>query len=589
MTRDDSAPSETGSSETSSSETGRSSRRSFLRASGVGALGIATGALGAVAIGQAARPHPDSTYGFTPLKARHEPGFDHIVVMMFENRSFDHMLGRLYTEETVPEGQKFEGLQSGDHSNTAPDGTVVAAHVYEGTTDDIMSQPNPDPGEYYSHVNTQLFGVVDPASNEDLSQHPVEAPWNAPKKGQKPDMSGFVRDYIINYRLARGTDPKPEEYARVMGGFSPEMLPVLSALAQGFGVYDHWFCAVPSQTFCNRSFFHAGTSHGFVTNVQHGGQKKWLDAPAVPTVFNRLEDAGKTWRVYYDADQVVSLTGMLHAPSIEKYWKTNFRSMEQFHKDAADGNLPDYAFIEPRMVFDHNDMHPPVSKPEVVADPDGGEPFDSAMSDMRAAEALLAEVYTSVRSGTSKKGSNAMNTLMLVTFDEHGGIYDHVPPPTALPPTKDGEAGEMDFTFDRLGARVPTIAISAHTAAGTVINDVMHHGALVKTLCEQHGLAPLTQRDAAATSLHNAVNLKTPRQPALWPDVHRPYVPKNPEAGLSKPTDEKHRDRPLTAPALGLIGLLLARYEPDAELPSSYGDAYEVLTKHGEGLFGVSD
>lgn len=182
-----------------------------------------------------------------------------------------------------------------------------------------------------------------------------------------------------------------------------------------------------------------------------------------------------------------------------------------------------------------------------------------------------------------------MNTMLLVTFDEHGGIYDHVAPPAATPPTKGADPGEMDFRFDRLGARVPAIVISAHTAAGTVINDEMHHGSLVKTLCEQHGLTPLTRRDADATSLRNAVTLKTPRQPALWPDVHVPYVAKNPEAGRTKPTDAAHRDRPLTAPALGLIGLLLAKYEPKAALPRTYGDAYDVLQKHGQGLFGVRD
>lgn len=566
------------------------SRRNFLRASGIGAVGVAAGAIGAAAITRGSQDHgdPDATYGFTPLPARPEPGFDHVVVLMFENRSFDHILGRLYTAGTVPSGQRFEGLQSGEHSNAAPDGTVVPAHVYEGSTDQIMSQPDPDPGEFYSHVNTQFFDVVDPDTNADLAAHDLAAPWNAPRDAEAATMSGFVRDYVINFRLERGKEPMPHEYAAVMGGFTPEMLPVLSTLARGFTVYDHWHCAVPSQTFCNRSFFHASTSHGFVTNVQNGGQSKWLDAPAVPTVFNRLEEVGKSWRVYYDADQVVSLTGMLHAPSIEKYWLTNFRSMEQFHEDARDGNLPDYAFIEPRMVFDHNDMHPPVSRPKVVHESDGVT-YDSALSDIRAAEVLLAEVYTSVRGGSSAKGSSAMNTMLLVTFDEHGGIYDHVAPPAATPPTKGADPGEMDFRFDRLGARVPAIVISAHTAAGTVINDEMHHGSLVKTLCEQHGLTPLTRRDADATSLRNAVTLKTPRQPALWPDVHVPYVAKNPEAGRTKPTDAAHRDRPLTAPALGLIGLLLAKYEPKAALPRTYGDAYDVLQKHGQGLFGVRD
>lgn len=562
------------------------SRRDFLRASGFGVAGIAAGTWGFIAA-NAGKSGPHATYGFEPLPARPEPGFDHLVVLMFENRSFDHVLGRLYTAETVPAGQKFEGLQAREYSNTAPDGTVVPAHVYEGSTDEVMSQPDPDPGEFYSHVNTQLYDVIDPATNEDLVRNKLSAPWNAPAAHQEPTMSGFVRDYILNFRQERGIDPNPDEYARVMGGFTPEMLPVFSTLAKGFAVYDHWHCAVPSQTFCNRSFFHASTSHGFVTNARDGGQKKWLDAPAVPTIFNRLSDAGKSWRVYYDADQVVSLTGMLHAPSIEKYWKTNFRSMDQFHADTKSGNLPEYAFIEPRMVFDHNDMHPPVAKPKTDAAP-GESAYNSAVSDVRAAEGLLASVYNSIRAATSADGSSAMNTALLVTFDEHGGIYDHVPPPATVPPSDTDPAGEMGFTFDRLGGRVPAIIVSAYTAEATVINDEMHHGSVAKTVAEIHGLAPLSNRDARATSMRNAVTLTVPRQPALWPDVHPSYVPPNPEGRAVKP-ENRDRDRPLSAPALGLIGLLLSRYEPGAPIPTSYGSAYDVLKKHGEGLFGVRD
>ena len=279
---------------------------------------------------------------------------------------------------------------------------------------------------------------------------------------------------------------------------------------------------------------------------------------------------------------------MLHAPSIEKYWKSNFRDMQQFHEDAANGNLPDYAFIEPRMVFDHNDMHPPVSRPKIVEVP-GEPPFDSALSDVRAAEALLAEVYTSVRGGTSTTGSNAVNTVLLVTFDEHGGIYDHVPPPPAHAPSKDSNAGEMGFRFDRLGVRVPTIVVSAYTEAGTVINDVMQHTSVISTLCQLHGLAPITRRDDGAPGLQNAVNRKVPRQPALWPAISKPYVPRNPEAGRPHPATTTDRDRPLTSPALGLISLLLAKYEPGAPEPQNYGDAYDVLHRHGDGLFGTRD
>ncbi|MET0725255.1 MAG: alkaline phosphatase family protein [Leifsonia sp.] len=566
----------------------RTSRRDFFRVAGIGAAGLAVGGIAAAAITGAVSGPDSADLGFTPLSRRSEPGFDHVVVLMFENRSFDHMLGRLYADGGLRAGQSFEGLADGGYSNPGIDGEAVPVHVYAGPTDEIMAQPDPDPGEFYPHVNTQLFGRIDPESNADPARNGLKAPWNAPKDTSSPTMDGFVKDYAVNFTLTRGRAPTPEEAANVMGGFTPEMLPVLSTLARSFGVYDHWFAAVPSQTFCNRSFLHASTSHGFVTNAEGTGIGKWLDAPAVPTIFDRLEEAGRTWRVYFDEEQVVSLTGLLSAPSIERYWKTNFRGMRQFHKDAADGNLPDYAFIEPRMVFDHNDMHPPVSKPR-RADEDPKLPdYEAALSDLRAGEALLAEVYGSIKDAAATTGSNAMNTVLLVTFDEHGGIYDHVAPPKADPPTGRAEAGEMGFTFDRLGLRVPAIVVSAYTQAGTVINDPMHHGSVAKTLAELHGLEPLTERDATARTIFNAVNLKTPRQPALWPTVGKPYVPPNPEA---KPESRNAQDttRPLTPPALGLIGLMLAKYEPDAPLPDNFADAYAVLRKHGDNLFGVTD
>jgi phospholipase C len=372
-----------------------------------------------------------------------------------------------------------------------------------------------------------------------------------------------------------------------MGSFSPQMLPVFSAIAKGFAVYDAWHSGVPSQTFCNRSFFHASTSHGFVTNKDGGGYDKWIDAPATPTVFNRLEEAGLTWRVYYDTSQMVSFTGMLHAAVLEPYWKTNFRSMDQFYEDVKNGNLPAYSFVEPRMVFNHNDMHPPFGTLK-ESEYEGQEFYDSALSDVRAGETLLHNIYSALRTAKSAKGSNAMNTAFLVTFDEHGGTFDHVPPPSAVPPTQDAAAGEMNFTFERLGCRVPALLVSAYTAPGSIIHDEMHHGSLIATLNRLHGLSPLTRRDATANNVFNAVNLTTPRQSWEWPVTHPAYTPKNPE-DVPKPHDAKHKHRPLSAPAQGLLGLLLAKYEPSLPVPATYGDAYDVLVKHGKGLFGNRD
>jgi phospholipase C len=553
-------------------------RRDFLRLSGwtLGglALGGGAGAAASLAADAARRPEGENV-----------PGFEHVVVLMGENRSFDNLLGHLYTPSDLPAGDTFEGIAFGDYSNTAPDGRVVPAHVYTGSTDQIMSAPEPDPGETYPHVNTQLFDTVDPGSNETDWSHGLRAPYNAPADGQSATMGGFVRDYIANFRrTSRGREPSSARADVIMGGFSPAMLPVLSTLAREFAVFDHWHCAVPSQTYCNRSFFHASTSHGFVTNRGGGGYGKWLDAPDSPTIFNRLEEAGVSWRIYFDEQQLVSLTGVMHAPALEKYWRTDrFAYMDRFFSDAAAGTLPAYAFIEPRMVYNHNDFHPPFG---VVRDTEvDGEPvFDSAVSDVRAGEALVASVYDAIRTSSATTGSHALNTLLLITFDEHGGTYDHVPPPSAVPPDPEGPEGEMGFRFDRLGPRVPAIAVSAYTRAGTIVHDERHHGAVIATLSALHGLEPLTDRDRDAATLFDVTNLTDPRHPSTWPTVTPAYVP--PLLDEDQLAELRSSPKPLTSPAKGLLGLLLAKYggadHPD---PETYQDAYEILTAHGLGLF----
>ncbi|MET0813241.1 MAG: alkaline phosphatase family protein, partial [Microbacterium sp.] len=571
------------------------SRRSFLRFAGFGAAGAAAAAGAAFGIsrltGSAAAGTPESTAAPTPTASvppRAEgPGFDHLVVLMFENRSFDNLLGWLYADENPASGASFQGL-SEELFNKTHDGEKVHAHRYRGATDVVMSSPRPDPGEEYPHVNTQLFGSVAPESNRHKRIQDMTAPFNAPGSTASPRMDGFVTDYIDAYIADHdGTAPTKDEYEVIMGGFDPSMLPVTSTLARNFAVYDAWHCAVPSQTFCNRSFFHASTSHGYVTNGYNGGYKKWFDAKNdSPTVFNRLEDAGIDWAIYFDDRSLISLTGFIHAPALEQYFATDhFRTMTRFWQDVAGGTLPAYSFVEPRMVYDHNDMHPPVG-PLTETDVDGTVITGGSISDVRAGEVLLHKVYSAIRSSDSASGSNAMNTMLLVTFDEHGGTYDHVPPPAAVVPSGLPARTEMDFTFDRLGVRVPAIAISAYTKRGDVIHDPMSHGSVISTLTSRFGLAPINERDAGAPTIENAVTLTAPRDPRDWPTTQPAYVPANPESSL--PFDEGADDRPLSPPGVGLVGMLVAKYgTPGEPVPKTYREAYEAIDRLGKGLFGA--
>ena len=280
---------------------------------------------------------------------------DHLVVLMFENRSFDNLLGRLYEPGEVA---SFEGVAGKDLSNPIPawaeHGSDRKAVSYGISAD--MNTPNPDPGEEYQHVNTQLFGIIDPESNRATSAENMAAPYNAPAPGQQPSMDGFVADYISAFTAEMGRQPTYDEYAQIMTGYTPEQMPVFSGLARGFATFDHWFCEVPSQTFTNRSFFHAATASGYVVNLSP--PDSFPVHNTAETIFERLESKGLTWKVYCDPPAHVSFTALIHAARLKDRFATHFVTTDQFYEDAEKGDLPTYSFIEPNLIHGHNDMHP---------------------------------------------------------------------------------------------------------------------------------------------------------------------------------------------------------------------------------------
>ncbi len=436
---------------------------------------------------------------------------DHIVVVMFENRSFDNLLGYLYAPGAVP---VFDGVAGRDLSNRIPDNRPDASRqtvpVHRAET---MYTPDPDPGEEHPHVNTQLYGIVSPQDNSSKEADEMQPPFNSPgDPAPQPDMSGFVMDYVNTFQIEMGRPPGYDEYSQIMACYTPDQVPVISALAKGFACFDHWFCEVPTQTYANRSFFHAATSSGFVLNGPAGKFAAQNDAP---TIFNRLEAANLSWRVYIDPLQMVPATGLIHAARLAPYFPTHFFTIYDFYEDAREGNLPVYSFIEPNMLHPHADMHPPgvARLRRELHIP----PSDS----LGRGERLLARVYDAVRTGSTPGGSNYANTLLLVTFDEHGGTFDHVPPPRATPPDPSAPAGEQGFKFDRLGVRIPTIAISAWIEKGTVVTREFRSTSVIRTLRERWSLGgPLTLRDADAPDIAPILSRQEARSPEDWPQVN---------------------------------------------------------------------
>jgi phospholipase C len=511
------------------------------------------------------------------LKADRARALDHVVVVMFENRSFDNLLGRLYDPGEV---KTFEGVIGKDLKNPIPAWAQNGADrkfVPYGVSAN-MNTPEPDPGEEYPHINTDLFGIQNP-KNRFMPLARMVAPFNAPDDPHRqPTMDGFVADYISSFTAEIRRQPTYDEYSQIMTGYTPKQMPVISTLARGFAAFDHWFCEVPSQTFTNRSFFHAATASGYVIN--------YPPAAAFPvqntaeTIFQRLESKGLTWRVYCDSPSPASFTGIIHASQLRGRFATNFSTVDDFLDDARKGKLPNYAFIEPNLWHGHNDMHPPISALL------HGLPYDPPSS-LLGGDALLAVVYDAIRTSSSTTGSNYLNTLMMVAFDEAGGTYDHVPPPPAPPPDPAAPAGQMGFTFNRSGQRVPAIAISAWIPQRTVVNEEYRHTSLIRTLRERWSLGvPLTARDVAARDIGPVLSLSVPRPPEEWPEVIPRPVPKFDVSLLP-------RNLPLSVLGRGLLHTVLAfekiagarvpAISPDADLTGA--QALEIMRDCAFSLF----
>ncbi len=391
---------------------------------------------------------------------------NHIVMLMLENRSFDHMLGYLYADSgnVSPTGQPFEGL-TGSEYNLDQTGAKVPVFQITPSTVNPYFMPGADPGEGYAATNNQYYGSE-----------------TAPPSGQQATCSGFIDDYAytLGWEKTSGWTILPgTTEADIMGCFTPTMLPVLSALAKGYAVCDQWFSSAPTETMPNRAFTCAGTSQGHMDD----NTKTFTS----PSIFGALTKAGIEWAIYgYDA---LPLT-MNTFTDIHGANPTHFGLFTDFQGIAAAGTLPAFTFLEPSWGSTGNSQHPN---------------YDVALG-----EQLIHDVYEALRSGPGWS-----QTLLIITYDEHGGCYDHVPPPWGSTPP-DNTTGEYGFGFDRFGGRVPTVLISPLIAPGTVYRapagaTPLDHTCILKTIEQRWKLPALTARDAAAHGLGDVLTLTQPR------------------------------------------------------------------------------
>ena len=384
----------------------------------------------------------------------------HIFVLMLENRSFDHMLG-------------FSGIEGTDAvtgARTTIDGlTGIESNSYEGRTYTVSrgaaDRMDPGPGHSFTNVLEQLCG-------EDARY---------PSGGPYPNIKGSNETgYASSYAKRKDDEDRlvgTEAAGNVMKCFTPDQLPVLNTLASEFVVCDHWFSSMPGPTEPNRMFMYAETSGKFDNGLKI--PEEYLDAVGRPgggiefrhgTVFGLLEQAGVKYRIYAGDD--FPTASWLDGISV----LFDIREFEDFAEDLKDPSFDaGYVHIEP----DYDAL---------FGFGGGNSQHPSGRGSVAAGERLIKAVYEVIRNSPVWEKS-----LLIITWDEHGGFYDHVVPPSAQ---GTGERGrENGFTFEQLGPRVPAVVVSPLISRNLIDHRVYDHTAIPATLRRVFGLRSLEGRN----------------------------------------------------------------------------------------------
>jgi len=381
---------------------------------------------------------------------------DHVLVLMQENRSFDHYFGHLHAE-----GQPHAEAEPRHAVN--PDPTVPAGA--------------PQPARVRIRAFHDRHTCVPDGLDLDHSWTGSHREWDGGA------MDGFT---VAN------VDPRDPTGRRTMAYFTRQDLPFYYRLARAFAIGDRYFCSVLGPTYPNRFYLFAGTSFGHIQNDLPPSASDFSQ----PTILNLLDAHGLPWREYYsDVPMFLPFAYVRNHPA-------NVVPIAQYFADVAAGTLPAVAFIDARgfgTLNQESDEHPPAN--------------------VQVGEKFVADVVQALMASPSWP-----RAALFLVYDEHGGYYDHVPPPPACVPDDIAPQlgpGDTAAAFDRYGVRVPFVVVSPYARRHFVSHVVHDHTAILRFIETRFDLPALTRRDANADPLLEFFDFRHAR-------VRPPHLPPAP-------------------------------------------------------------
>jgi phospholipase C len=417
--------------------TSRLTRRDFLAMAGASVLDLAGGS--AAAETQAPRP----VAGVTPaaLIPPDQAPFDTVVVLMMENRSFDHVLGWLPGANGRQQGLRYIDKHGQAHQ------TWPLAPEWQGCQFS-------DPDHSWQGVAIQYAG------------------------GR---CDGFLQTAPLGDRFP-------------IGYYGKKDLPILSALATGYTTFDSYFCSMQGPTWENRLYQLSGT-----TQVDIPGDFPQTDADRPcdisTTIFDRVNAAGLRAAYYYHGEPVTGLFKSRRYDSLS-------HPIEQFWVDARNGSLANVVFVDP----DYTD----------AAEDNGTSNDYHPKGSVLVAEQFVARVHNAL-----KDGPQWQRMVFVLNFDEHGGFFDHVPPPACRDDTVQTGPGPFP-DLKRLGFRVPAIAMGPFAPRKIESAGPYEHCSILRMIEWRFGLDPMRMRDRYAKNLADALDFKARREPVVLPEFTAP-------------------------------------------------------------------